>query len=228
MALTLDRMRHLLRKGLGGLDATDLPDDEADELLNMSLWELEDRFDFKEKECLISGPLTEGVREFGLPSSIDAIITVNILRTDEPHTRRKLIRLSFDDLSETPEGTTDEEFRGEPLYYTRRNRTLILTPTPDDGGWTLEVLMWRAVQSIVDDPGMTVGLPRNWHELVIEGAVVRGHFYNEDYTLAQQASNFQVTKVRSAVSTNTKEERDNRFARLRVLREDPEDRLPRR
>jgi hypothetical protein len=64
MSLPLDRMRALLRKGLGGLDEQDLPDTEADELLNMSLWELESRFDFKEKECLIQTPIVGGTYEY--------------------------------------------------------------------------------------------------------------------------------------------------------------------
>ena len=45
--LSLTRMQALLRKGLGGLDSTDLTNTEADEYLNLALWELEDKSPFR-------------------------------------------------------------------------------------------------------------------------------------------------------------------------------------
>jgi hypothetical protein len=228
MSLPLDRMRALLRKGLGGLDEQDLPDTEADELLNMSLWELESRFDFKEKECLIQTPIVGGTYEYLLPNSVDAIITVSVHRTTLPHERFKLKKRGYDTEAERVDSVNDPDKRGMPLTYFRRNRTLVLDPVPFASGWTLEILTWKSVESLIDDPTATVGLPRNWHELVVEGAVVRGHFYNEDYNIAQQASNFQNSKIRSAVSTNTKEDRDNRFAGVKVQHDHPDDIKPRR
>jgi hypothetical protein len=228
MSLPLDRMRALLRKGLGGLDEQDLPDTEADELLNMSLWELESRFDFKEKECLIQTPIVGGTYEYLLPNSVDAIITVSVHRTTMPHERFKLKKRGYDTEAERVDSVNDPDKRGMPLTYFRRNRTLVLDPVPFASGWTLEILTWKSVESLIDDPTATVGLPRNWHELVVEGAVVRGHFYNEDYNIAQQASNFQNSKIRSAVSTNTKEDRDNRFAGVKVQHDHPDDYKPRR
>ena len=46
MSLTRTRMFALVRKGLGGIDSDDLTDPECDELLNLALWELEDKYEF--------------------------------------------------------------------------------------------------------------------------------------------------------------------------------------
>jgi hypothetical protein len=139
-----------------------------------------------------------------------------------------LKKRGYDTEAERVDSVNDPDKRGMPLTYFRRNRTLVLDPVPFASGWTLEILTWKSVESLIDDPTATVGLPRNWHELVVEGAVVRGHFYNEDYNIAQQASNFQNSKIRSAVSTNTKEDRDNRFAGVKVQHDHPDDIKPRR
>lgn len=226
MSLSIERMRALLRKGLGGLDAVDLPDQDADELLNLSLWELEDRFDFKEKECPIETPLIAGTAEYKLPSITDAVITVSLSRLSAPHERIKLIKMGWDEYSSRPNTVADVARRHLPMHYIRRDRTIIVDPVPNSSDWMLEIMTWRSVASLTEDITATIGLPRNWHELVVEGAVVRGHFYNEDYNIAQQASNFQATKVNSAVSTNTKEDRDNQYARVRVIHEWPDERNP--
>lgn len=236
--IPLEDMRALVRRGLGGLDEMDMPNAEADRLLNMSLWELESKFPFKEKECLTRTPLIVGVGEYMLPNNLDALITVSIVRgrlegedlaaSNQPPVRYKLIKSGADEESEAQPSSIDTSLQGRPTHYFRRNRVIVVSPTPRTGEWVLELLMWRAVASIIDDPTLTIGLPRNWHELVVEGAIVRGHFFNEDYNLAQQASNFQTSKVRSAVTTDTKEDRDNRYAGVRVIHEWPDEQPPRR
>src|SRR5690606_27471949 len=80
LMIPLEDMRALVRRGLGGLDEMDMPNAEADRLLNMSLWELESKFPFKEKECLTRTPLIAGVGEYMLPNNLDALITVSIVR----------------------------------------------------------------------------------------------------------------------------------------------------
>lgn len=227
--LTLEGMRTLVRRGVGGADEVDMPDSMVDEYLNMSLWDLEARYPFKEKECVITAPLLAGVREYGLPSMLDAIINVSIIDTEDEHKRFKLHRITFAREGESPDGVSEEGARGFPIWYHRRNWTLVLTPVPDvSDRYIVEVTLWRTIASLIEGSVDTVDLPRNWHELVVEGAITRAHFYNEDYNLAQQAANFQIGKVRAAVAVVTKEEKDARYARLRVMRDDPESNPPRR
>ena len=57
MSLTVTRMRVLVRKGLGGIDSDDLSDTDLDEMINMSFWELEDKYPFESKETVFTSTL---------------------------------------------------------------------------------------------------------------------------------------------------------------------------
>lgn len=219
MSLSLTQMRALVRKGLGGLDSTDLADDDVDLYLNMSLWELEDKFPFEEKECVVTTSTVDGQRSYGLPSDLDALRSVAIF--DDNGQSVKLNRMSDHWYDENYNTDTDE--KGQPEKYLRRRNGVILWPTPDDV-YTLQLTMWRTVESLLSGLVETPGLPRNWHEIVVEGAIVRGHFYDQDYNLAQQAGNFPIGKVRSAVLASSKEEKfDSRWAGMRPCLDGPED-----
>lgn len=215
--LTLSDMMSLLRKGLGGLDATDMTDVEATRLLNLSLWELTDRFPFKEKECIVTATTVVGQRSYAIPLSLDALISVAVYDKTSQQAH-KLSRMGFDDFQELEDDNTTDE--GIPTRYLRINAGLYLDPVPDDA-YTIEMVIWRTITSLLSGTVDESGLPRNWDELVVEGAIVRGHFYNQDYNLARQAANFQIGKVRETINKTTKAERDSRYAGLQVLHEDP-------
>jgi len=214
MSMSLEVMRKLVRRGLGGLTTEDLPDGEVDLYLNMSLWELESKFPFKEKEARTQMETVPSQGEYSLPETLDAIISVSVHHEGAAH---KLKRLSFDQHDEI----FNEKRTGTPTHYKRRDRTLVLWPIPATA-MPLHIVMWKSVASLLeteDEPN----LPRNWHEIVVEGAVVRGHFYQEDYDEAVKAKNFQVGNIRSSVPTEAKEERDSRFAGVRVVYDYPPD-----
>ncbi len=219
--LSLDDMRRLLRKGLGGLDIQDLPDLEADELLNMSLWDLSDRFSFKERECLKESNFTEGIREYAVPNDLDAIIDISVQELDDtadPTVSSRWVpleRMSFKRDSELRNLGSDAE--ALPTRYVRRDRTITLDPTPDKD-YPFRIIFWRTLASLLSGTVDTTGLPRNWDEIVVEGAIKRGHFYQQDYNEARAATNFQVESERRAVLALGKEEKwDSRYARLRVV-----------
>ncbi len=228
MTLTLARMQALLRKGLGGLDSDDLTDTEADEYLNLALWELEDKFPFRSKETNFDITLVIGQIEYDLQTLyaaesgsdiFDAIESIAVI--DSNNRRHKLTRTSQSWVDENYDSDTD--VRATPERYLRWEDKIRVYPEPDVA-LTMNMTMKESVESLATGGNIATGLPRNWDELVIEGAIVRGHFYNLDYNEARQAANFQLTKIRSSVLNVSKEEKaDSRYARLNVIWDDPAD-----
>lgn len=216
--LQLDRMIALLRKGLGGLEAADLPDDEAQELLNLSLWELEDRFQFFQKECIVDSVSVIDQRDYPIPNDLDALVSVAVRgdsATDNDLQWSKLERMSKHAYDEAY--NEDTNTHQKPTHYFRLKRTLFLYPTPDKE-YPLQLTFWRSLASLLSGTIDITGLPRNWDELVVEGAISRGHFYAQDYNLARQASDIQLTKVRGSTLAKLKEEKfDSRYARMRPV-----------
>lgn len=218
MSLTLARMRALLRKGLGGLDSNELTDAEADELLNIALWDLDNRFPFKEKECLVTASTVAGQEDYALPSTLDAIRNVAIV-DDETGQYRYLREMTVEWYENNAEDD-DEDERARPKYWLRRDDGLILWPIPDIV-YTLRLEMWRTVPSLLEGTVDTTGLPRNWDRIVVKNAVAEGHFFNQDYNLEQQARNSAIGNERGSVLTTSKEEEGIRFGGLDVLHEWP-------
>ncbi len=212
--LSLTDMRRLLRKGLGDLDDSDLTDAEADELLNFAFWELEDKFPFKEKELTVEGSTVAGTRSYALADNLAALVSVSVKDPDDG-IWYKLVRMSIASHDESRNDNSDT--RARPVRYLRLEHDLILQPVPDQV-YTYRTTMWRTLASLEEGVVDATGLPRNWDEMVVEGAIVRGHFYNQDYTEARQAGNFQIGKVRGAELAGAKEEKfDSRYARLVVV-----------
>ena len=220
MSLTLARMQALLRKGLGGLDSDDLSDTEADEYLNLALWELEDKFPFRAKETEMRFPLVVDQYEYTIPTTTDAISSIALL--DSNAQRHKLVRKSRDWMDENINETGGSE-GATPTFYLREDTTLILYPIPDEI-LTIIMTLKVSITSLLTGAVEATGLPRNWDILVVQGATVFGHIFNGDYNEARQLANFQLTAVRSSVMTLSKEEKaDSRYARLNVIDSFPED-----
>ncbi len=230
LGLDLDGMRDLVRIGLGNLTDADMPNPRVDLLLNMSLWSIEDRQWFKNKECRVTIPLVDGQWRYGLPTggpTLDAIITVSAFNIENGQSSL-LDRMSFDYYAEhfdhgAIDGTAADyiDRRGQPEKFFREDTSIYVMPVPDDTPRTLELLMWKTVASLVsgsDNPD----LPRNWHEIIVEGGITRGHFYNQDYNLARQAENFRTGHERQAAMDFAKEERNSRYAGVTIPTDWPE------
>jgi len=223
VGLKLPAMRALVRRGLGNLTAEDADDEYIDQLLNMSYWEIEKKYQFKEKECRIQWPTTIGIFQYKLPNEVDlvqleAIQAVSIL--DENNVSHPLERMSqswWDTVYSDAGGTT---FRALPRKYVRMDQDIILHPTPDKV-YTVRIFLLKTLKTLLDDTFEQPDVPRNWHELVVEGALSRGLLYKQDINMAQQVHAFQTSKIRSAVAIEGKEERDSHYAGLEVLWEAP-------
>lgn len=217
MSLTLTRMRELVRKGLGNLSTDNLSDDEVDEYLNMSLWALEDKYPFRTREKNTNTNLVIGQYIYDLSgiTRLDAIESVAV--AEDPEKRRKLARIDRNWWDANFELTN----RGTPERYFRENNCIYVYPVPDEV-LPLEIKHRQGVASLAAS-NTTTGLPRSWDEIVVQGAIYRGHYYNEDYDQAQKALNFQIGLIKNAVPVEAKEEADSRYARVQVLTEWPDD-----
>lgn len=207
MGLSLERMRYWVRKGLGNLDEQDISDDDVDELLNMSLWDLESNYRFEARKKRYSFTLADGQYSYNLSGlqRLDAFRSVAYLDGDD--NRKRLKRMTREWLDDEHNQKDSSHF-GEPEFYLREENCLILYPTPGStqDGNKIELATWTSVASLLEGQVEESGLPRNWDEMVVQGAIHRGHFYNEDYNFARQAVNFQVAQIRSTVPVESKEE----------------------
>lgn len=223
MSLSLDRMRSLVRKGLGGQSSSELNDNEVDELLNMALWEIEDRFDFKAKEARDTITLVSGTRSYDLSTELtrlDALRSIAVVLTTGK--RQKLARTTRDNYDTMYDSSDNVE--ATPTHYFREGDTLYVWPTPGDNiaGQDLELSFKQSVASFSEGDDVTQsGLPRSWDEIVVTGAIMKGHFFNEDYNFYREARSIWSDLVRTAITTTSKEEEDSRYARLNVLWDAP-------
>lgn len=217
MSLSLDRMRALVRLGVGGLSDTELIDADLDEYLNMSLWELEAKYPFRVKETiyetvLVADQFEYSVSDTDLGTLLDGLQSIAVIDSNDK--RQRLDRMTRTWLDENQ----DSELTGFPQRYLREGSTLSLDPIPgdDEDGLTLQIKILESVASMVEGGKEVTGLPRNWDEMVVEGAIVRFHYYREDYNLARQALNFQVNKIKTTVPVVSKEEMDTHRGGLNV------------
>jgi len=225
MSLTLQQMRDLVREGLGGLDEQDMKDPSVDRLLNLSFWELTSKFPFEEKNLRSEFVTVAGTENYSLATEIETAGSIEMeafqgMSVVDDEGKAHSLQRATETWLET-QYSTAATFRGMPEYYVRRDDVIRFWPVPDDV-YTIRVLLLRSLDTMVYLSVEQTGLPREWDELTVEGAITRGHYYNQDYKLAQQAENFRVMKIRTAQSTQAKEEEDSRFAGLIVQHEAPE------
>lgn len=222
MSLTLTRMRALVRRGLGGLSSSDLGDTDTDELLNLSLWELEDKYDFEAKETVFSTTLVQDQHEYDLSglTTLDALVSVSWI--DSNGRSHKLEQMSRSTQDTQFDDATSNDPSGDPKQYLREGNVLILWPPPgaDQDGKTLSLALKQSIASL-SGGASTTGLPRNWDELVVYGAISRGHIFSNDTNKAREFRDFEVGITRSTVPTNSKEAEDARWAGLDIAESRP-------
>jgi hypothetical protein len=203
---------------MGGLDSTDMPDSEADELLNMSFWDIEDTFDFENKETLYTSTLVASQTEYDLTgiSNLDAIRSVVVI--DEQGKRNKLEKMTRDWYDEN----RDDDDLGLPNRYMREAEVLTVHPACDttNAGNNLEITIKESMAGFLLSTD-TSQLPRNWDKIILYGAVEFGHFLNQDYGKAEQVGNRKIGMIRGIVETSSKEDEDNRYAGVDVITEFP-------
>lgn len=217
MIYDLPRMRRRVRKPLGiDEDDTDLSSDDIDELLNISFWEIQGKFPFREKEKTVTFVTVPGTRNYDLPRPYDAIQGVSI---NDAYTRRtKLEAMSPDEYERRYTDETADYNRGFPTHYVREGCMFRLYPTPNEG-WTVTLRRLITLDDLADD-NLTSGLPQEWNEIIVFGAIWRAFIDIGDFARANQVKSHQITLINSTVPTQSKEERDYSAAGIELIRRD--------
>lgn len=222
MSLSLDRMIYWLRMELGVLDSEELGEDDAIDLLNMALWNVEGNFDFRTRERCAKTTLVIGQYQYDLSgvTRLDAIASISIIDADGQ--RHKLTRASRHWLDANANFEDDE---GLPVRYLRERDLLTIHPKPDEA-LDLEINFRQGVADLVENGTAGTGLPRNWDEIIISGAVWRGwKTLKRDYEKAKEAATVTGALINMTRSVAAKEESDSRYARVNVIWEFPEETL---
>lgn len=211
--LTLQQMRDMVRKRLG-VTIQEIDNVSVDLLLNMSFWDLLNRFPFRENETFVPFQTIAGQRLYALPVSFEAIRTLGISTTDTlQHT--DLQPMDNDEYEKVFNENVD--MRAIPERYIRDGNCIKLWPTPDKV-YTLTLYYWIQLSDLTDINN-NPRIPRNWHEIIVIGAVWRGWIDLNDWTRAQTVREFCENMINGIVPAESKEERDFHRATTPVLRE---------
>lgn len=214
--INIANMRKGIRKATGIEEGDpDLTDIEIDLYLNRSLWEIDNKFPFKEKEKTVTFETVIGERNYDVPTPVDAVKTLAIadLYSNETKTLRYMETFEYDNLYDT-----DTAQQGKPWGYTRENCFVRLWPTPDKV-YTIILKRW-IVLSDLDDTNNLPSIPIVWHEIIQFGGLYRCFIDLGDVSRANQIKNHQIALINSTVPTQAKEEGNDKYAGVEVLRSD--------
>lgn len=211
MTLSLENMRSILRNATGN-DEDDLPDDDADLLLNRSFWALTDKFPFRVKEIEATFPTVIGERKYSVPVLFEALRSLSIKDPDtlrwEPIDR---VGSKYYDsyLSDKP----DE--RSMPDRYMREGKCIKLLPIPDK----VYTIRMRYLMTLADlsNTNDTPSIPQVWHEIIAFGAAWRKFFEIGDHVRMQTTKKLQNFSIAEIVPEEAKEEIDSSRIGLGVL-----------
>ena len=225
MGLSLASLRTELRKSLG-VDAVDLPNATqtsptekvgADELLNRSLWEVTEKFAFREKERSVSFTIDNVLgHKYTLPGVFDALLDVSIESIDGNLVYTPLNRMTrvvYDSLYSA--NSQDQTKYTIPTDYVRENDCIIFYPSPNQS-YNVKL---RFLQTIADlsDSNTSLTIPQSWHEIILLGAVWRGFITFGDMDRADRIKQHQLSLITSSVPVEAKEEFDSHLSGVEVI-----------
>ena len=212
MSEVLETLRQELRVHLGA-DHIDLPDVDADRLLNSSYWALLDKFPFREKETSTSVNTVIGQNYISVPAELEALTKLSVRDVNGKYT--PLDRMTVDFFESVHVDTTiDTDNMAIPERYLRRNDQIFLYPTPD-AVYPITVYYWELIADMVASQDVSA-LPRNWNEIILQGAVYRGYLRLQDQLRANNALQLWNNLVATSSPTEAEEETDSNRAGLRV------------
>lgn len=214
MGLTVDEFIEELRDHLG-LDEDELDEPAALRLLNRSYWDILNRFPLREKEKVADFPTVDGTALYELPISFEALRLVSIEDlNDEQHTPlNRLTRFRYEQLYQN---STDAE--GKPTDYLREGSCIRFYPTPDDA-YNITIGYWANLDDLISGSSEP-DVPREWHEVILYGAIWRGFFKLKDHDAMNKSKMQQIALINNIVPVESKEEGDSHMSGLEVSREE--------
>lgn len=211
MTISLSTLRSELRINLG-VDSTDLPDADADLLLNRTYWEILEKFHLRETESSTTLTTTASDPELSLPASFESLRISSIIDPDDLQ-HYQLKQISIKDYERYKNDDTEND--SFPEMYVREADKILLWPTPDDEYDV--VIYYRTQLADLSNANTTPDLPKSWQELLILGSVYRGFLRLNDYDKANAAKAHYIGTLNSMVPVESKEEWDTSTAGVRVL-----------
>ena len=214
--ILLSALRSELREALG-YDAIDLPDPDADLLLNRSWWQLQNILDLPASEVQTDFPTVAGQQTYAYDTTgdIEAILSLSVLNPDTQ---------IYDPLELTDPILSDENVslntssRKIPEKYFRFGESLFLVPIPDK----IYTIRIRRRQIIADLTGAAYeSLPANLHEIILYGAVSRGFLRQRDFDSVERFEQKWKDLLQMTVPETSKEQDMTRYASFRLLRANP-------
>jgi len=210
MGLNVAQMIAKLRKATGQ-DSDDLSDVDATLQLNISYWELIDKFPFREKEVRVTFPTVAGIRSYSAPTPFEALRHLAILNpASELHV--PLDQMAEDRYEQEYDETSDK--RTFPTHYVREGCQMLLFPTPD-AAYTITMRYWTTLADLSNTQNPNI--PQSWHELILLGALWREFIDIGDHQRAASAVKLQERLINTQVPTEAKEEVNNPRAGLEVI-----------
>lgn len=211
MGMTVDNLVEELRGHLG-LDEDELDDPAALLLLNRSYWDILNKFPMREKEKVATFDTVDGTALYELPvPSFEAVRLVSIEDlNDEQHT--PLNRLTAFRYEQLYSNSTDTE--AKPTDYLREDNCIRFYPTPDDA-YTITIRYWANLDDLVagiSEPD----IPREWHEVILFGAVWRGYAKLKDTVQMNAFKAQQILMINGIVPVEAKEEGDSHESGVEV------------
>ena len=201
-------LRQDLRDHLG-VDSDDLSDVDADRLLNRSWWPMAAQLHFNEKDAEHFFTTVAGQGEYPFPSDSDAVERV-VVKDPDTQMWDPLVKIDDWNMFEKQ----DEDMDAFPSYYSRRGNEFVLWPIPD-AEYEIRV---KYQQTLSDLQASGPGVPQEWHEVILWGAVSRGFFQLGDWARGKEAQNQQALYLTSLKTQEEKETIDRPMIGLRVLK----------
>jgi hypothetical protein len=215
--IDLERMTAKVKKPLGIIDGTDndITSDDVVEALNISFWEVQDKFYFREKECTGTFPTIIGDRNYEMPQPFDCLRSLAVV---DPVTFQHIPIVKMD-ITETEKIYTDTDAaRGMPRKYLRENCYARLWPTPDKI-YTIVIRKLKVLADLAGDADEQP-LPQVWTEVIIYGAIWRLFLDIGDIARSNAYRQTQVALMDSIVPVHEKELKDTPYAGLEVAGRD--------
>lgn len=198
-----------------GVDSTDLDatgSANLDLLINRSWWEVAGKFKFHSMESHTTFPTVSGTREYNLTTVINTAAMVvfealKYLSVLNPDSNQHVPLTEWSVAQYEANYNEDTETRDIPTNYVRYGDGVLLYPTPDD----VYTITTYFTTVLPDVPSGGPDVPQEWHEMVLYGAIWRGHARFRDYNSRDSVRNAQIGLISTAQTDLAKDDKEKKF-----------------